>query len=695
MTVFLRLLQSSVDAKARDLRQALAWLCQEDMDGPPPDGTVFVREPSVFTAIPGSPLAYWTSDNMLALFKKLPRFESGNRVARRTNATTDDGRWIRAWWEVPPAVPRWVPHAKGGAYSPYWADLHLVVGWDNSKRTYPGYLGTAHRPDVRPASLQYFFRPGLTWPRRTDGLSFRVLPANSIFGDKGPVALVSNDSPSDLLALCAILNSGVFKYLVSTQLARTELAQSFEAGLIQQTPIPDLLAPDNERLATLARRAWSLKRTLDTTNEVSHAFLIPAGLIEKVSGFNRGAIERELDSTQKQIDEAAVSLYGLRLEDRATIEASSKCACSSGQTEEKEPDDEGDDASEDEAPIGTMVEALNSWLVGIAFGRFDPRFATGERPIPPEPEPFDPLPSRSPGMWPEGAEPADRPDILVDDNGHASDLLTRVRAVAERVHTEVPEDLRAWFAKQFFPLHIKMYSKSRRKAPIYWQLATLSASYSIWLYIHAFSKDTLFRVQNDYAAPKLAHEERRLELLIRELREKATPAQRKELAAQEAFVEELRAFLEEVKRVAPLWNPNLDDGVLINFAPLWRLVPHFKPWQKELKATWDALCEGKCDWAHLAMHLWPERVVPKCATDRSLAISHGLEDAFWVAETDGKWAQRNAPTRSVEELVRERTSTAVKSALGSLLEAPTATGSGSRGRGGRRRSASSSGEGGT
>ena len=53
-------------------------------------------------------------------------------------------------------------------------------------------------------------------------------------------------------------------------------------------------------------------------------------------------------------------------------------------------------------------------------------------------------------------------------------------------------------AKDLFPAHIRMYSKSRRKAPIYWQLATPSANYSVWLYIHAFGKDTLFRVQNDY-----------------------------------------------------------------------------------------------------------------------------------------------------------------------------------------------------
>ena len=58
-----------------------------------------------------------------------------------------------------------------------------------------------------------------------------------------------------------------------------------------------------------------------------------------------------------------------------------------------------------------------------------------------------------------------------------------------------------------------MYSKIRRKAPIYWQLATPTASYSVWLYIQALGKDTIFRVQNDYVAPKLAHKQRQLENL--------------------------------------------------------------------------------------------------------------------------------------------------------------------------------------
>ena len=138
-------------------------------------------------------------------------------------------------------------------------------------------------------------------------------------------------------------------------------------------------------------------------------------------------------------------------------------------------------------------------------------------------------------------------------------------------------------------------------------------------------------------------------------------------------------------RIAPLWNPIHDDGVIINFAPLWRLVPQHRAWQRECKACWDKLVAADYDWSHLAMHLWPERVVPKCADDRSLAIAHGLENVFWFEDADGKWKKRQVPVRPVEELVRERTSPAVKAALKSLLEAPAANGGSRRGRKGASR----------
>ena len=242
-------------------------------------------------------------------------------------------------------------------------------------------------------------------------------------------------------------------------------------------------------------------------------------------------------------------------------------------------------------------------------------------------------------------------------------------------------DARRWIRQEAFEEHLRRYSGSRRRAPVFWQLAVPSSSYSIWLHYLSLTADTFYKVQNDFVLPKLALEERKLESARRDLGPASKAAARRGLEAQESLVNELREFLEEVRRVTPLWNPNLDDGVIINFALLWRLVPQHKQWQKELKATWDGLRAGEYDWAHVAMHLWPERVVPKCAADRSLAIAHGLEEVFWIEGTDGKWKARAVPSRPVEDLVRERSSAAVKAALKSLLDAPAPSGSGrARGR---------------
>jgi hypothetical protein len=275
--------------------------------------------------------------------------------------------------------------------------------------------------------------------------------------------------------------------------------------------------------------------------------------------------------------------------------------------------------------------------------------------------------------------------VLVDDPGHARDLIAMVRAVFEVVFGEEASarweeaasllgatdgDLRGWLARSFFEFHLKRYSKSRRKAPIFSQLATGSSTYSVWLYAHRLTGDSLFRVLNDHMGPKLTHEERALTGLIQEVGPNPTASQRREIAQQEGFVDELRAMREEVARVAPLWNPDLNDGVVLTMAPLWRLVPQHRAWQRELKAHWDALCAGKYDWARIAMHLWPERVVPKCATDRSLAIAHDLEEVFWVEGPAGKWQARKVDQATIDRLVGERTSPAVKDALKSLLDAP-------------------------
>ena len=109
---------------------------------------------------------------------------------------------------------------------------------------------------------------------------------------------------------------------------------------------------------------------------------------------------------------------------------------------------------------------------------------------------------------------------------------------------------------------------------------------------------------------------------------------------------ELKDFREELLRIAAFWRPNLNDGVQITAAPLWSLFQH-RAWQKRLRDTWAQLEAGDYDWAHLAMSIWPARVVPKCVEDRSLAIAHEVEDLFWVEDDDGGWRPLQSPDSEI------------------------------------------------
>ena len=59
-----------------------------------------------------------------------------------------------------------------------------------------------------------------------------------------------------------------------------------------------------------------------------------------------------------------------------------------------------------------------------------------------------------------------------------------------------------------------------------------------------------------------------------------------------------------------------------------------------------------------------------------LAIAHGIESQLWQEDADGKWRPSATPIRPIDELIRSRSSPAVKAALRSLIEAPAATAAG-------------------
>jgi hypothetical protein len=620
MTTFLRLL---ID---KDKQSALLAALQSA------DDHVFEVEPTSFRKVPGAPFAYWVSEAVRGVFDRLPAFENGEREAGVGLQTSDDFRFVRLWSEA--TATGWVSFAKGGAFSPFYADVHLVMNWESSGAELKANIISRHGSATKEVRNQdCYFRPGLTWPRRTNGLSFRVMPAGCIFADKGPAAFVATDDVDDLFALACLLNSHAFGLLVSVQLARTELAQSYEVGLIQQTPIPRLTADCRNKLVALAKRAWSLRRALDTVMETSHAFLLPTALRVRLGSYDPPVIEMELAQIQREIDGIAFDLYGFAEADRqVAFGATDECEIADSEAD----DDEDDERTDVQLP---SADALLSWVVGVALGRFDWRLATGERQVPPEPEPFDPLPAKSPGMLPDGAAPFHaHPGILVVDSGHPHDLARLVEEVLERVKAPVPNDVRRWLQKDFFPFHLQRYSKSRRKAPIYWPLATESGSYTLWVYYPTLSDQTLYRAVNDFVEPKLKQVSER----ATQLRSKGggrSRAEEREFEEIESLEVELTEFRDSLLKIATNYHPNQDDGVQITAAPLWPLFRD-KPWQKVLKETWGKLEKGEYDWAHLAMSYWPERVREKCKSDKSLAIAHNLEDLYAEGASTPKKAAR-------------------------------------------------------
>ena len=608
MSTFLGLLNS--DDKANELLNAVRE----------PEKYGYIVDPEDFRRIDGSPFAYWIGKDVRQIFTDMRKFSGGNRAIKQGMATADDFRFVRTWWEASHNSKGWATFAKGGSFSPYYAPQNLLVNWKNSGKEIKNFIDPkTGKLRSTPKNLDFCFMPGLTWSdRTTKSLSARIWPSGGIFSVKGSCGFF----PGEEFFAAAVMNSVPFNYLISLLVgAGGAAARSYQVGTISKVPYPEF---DN-RLEDLARVSWSFKRTLDTIEETSHAFHLPAVLRACLGDFNPPSIEAELAKIQVEIDDIAFDLYGFSDSDRAAALGSSGAL-----DEDDGVEDAGDSEDDDGADAVDQTDGLLSWAAGVAFGRFDWRLATGEREAPPEPEPFDPLPAKSPGMLPDDAEPFHaHSGILVDDHGHPNDLANLIEEVLARVDAQVPADVRRWLQRDFFSLHLKQYSKSRRKAPIYWPISTSSGSYTLWLYYPSLTSQTLYTAVNDFIegpTGKLQQVEHDL-VALRNKGSARSAADEKNFEKLQALEAELIELRETILEIAPSYRPNHDDGVQISAAPLWRLFRH-KPWQKILKATWEKLENGNYDWAHLAMAYWPDRVREKCKTDKSLAIAHDLGDLY-------------------------------------------------------------------
>ncbi len=631
---------------ASDKGPALRAACDAASAGKP-----LVREHSQFLSMPGVPLAYRLSADAASSIAEEATLSDFVDGAWGLFTAADD-RFLRAWWEVDPQLlgTRWLPFAKGGTPLAFFAEPLLVVRWEDEGAEILSRKGERGQVLARAPNKDKYGLPGLTYSSiSSSGLRVRPLNEGSIFSIKGP-ALFPKEFSQDRLRLLELLNTGEVSYLLSTLSSN----RSAELNYALRIGVPR----DWERhfSGEIARDLYRLQRWFATGSEISRFFLGYPLERDRCGPSSTIVVESLL---RKLSDAGKSAFLKIGLNDVAVEKYRPSAHHLSSQPE-------------------ANLHSILSYFIGVAFGRWKSTPVCAEKAEEVLPSEFDPVPRIPDAALNTALSGANLPKVLVDDAGHSNDVAEQIVKIASNFNPVIPHiDDRDFIGKyirsEFFKSHLLLYSESGRKAPIYLQITSLSGRYSLWLYYQALSKDTVYALQNEFTAPKILHEERRLTELKAEGGGAPSASMRKDISLQESFVDELRTLFDELKLVAPLWNPTLDDGVVVTMAPLWRLFPQNKPWQTELKNKWEELIAGQCDWAQIAMHLWPERVVPKCAEDRSLAIAHGLQDTFWELSSDTKWRRRVTPARTVEELVLERTSMAVKSALKGLVDAPAAS----------------------
>jgi len=661
--VYFRLVKEpDAEAKRRAFEEALERRKRGEAEP-----RVFEYRQGDFAAIPGSPWVYWITPSLRRLFHCLSPLRSiaEPKIGMRTG---DNRRFLRFWWEVgqeriafgcedrrsAAATGRsWFPYMKGGEFRRWYGNQEHVVIWkddgteikENTRHEYP-QLG--ENLGWKISNESYYFRRGVTWTDLTAGrFSARLSPGGFIFDVSG-----SSVFPPDVDLVLGVMNSSFAQYALKLINPTVHV----QVGDLARLPTPER---SSGLLRDLVEKAVALAKADSEDDETTYDFIAPPDW--KTGIDDVAARRRELARIEEGIDEEVYRLYGISEEDRKAIEEEL------AEPVVEEEGDGGKQAEAAEAPPITREELAARWVsygVGIALGRFQPGIegALGRGRFAPE------LAARLRDL-------ADADGIMVLEEGHPEDLAARVIRILETIYGDreaapivqaaagkggpVRAALERYLGGKFFQDHLKLY----RKRPVYWLIQSPKKRYSLYLFHEKATADTLALIRSTrYLGGRINRLERELEQIQAELNPQQpvdklrgnfrgtsaeSAAARADTSRQDGGrlrrragelldeLEDLKVFdrrLEAASRyeVPPEdggprtvgWEPEFDDGVLINAAPLHELLPSWRA--LKLEAVWRDLAAGKYDWSKTAMRYWPKRALEACRKNKSYAIAHGL-----------------------------------------------------------------------
>ena len=166
-----------------------------------------------FSKIPGSPVAYWGSENFVWAFVNKKLYT--NSISPSQNITGNNNKYVRKFWELKKEKigdkDSWIFYAKGGGYRKWWGNLTDIVNWTPEARYIYQHGDGKHASQI--INRNYWYKKGITWGLITSALpSFRIMPEGATF-DKGGSTIIVNESIYDFTI--GLLNSKVYLYVAT------------------------------------------------------------------------------------------------------------------------------------------------------------------------------------------------------------------------------------------------------------------------------------------------------------------------------------------------------------------------------------------------------------------------------------------------------------------------------------------------
>lgn len=538
-------------------------------------------DPNSLKVVPEWPLVYWWDAAMLKSYASSPCLGEV-AAARKGMSTGDNTRFLRKPWELLSEGKCWAPLVKGAEGKEWIEPCSEKLQWQ--------FHGLEVRNSERSVlrNMSYYFKPGIAFSMIGARFSARVHGRPSVIEGKG-----SSVFPDDVANAVCAMNSTRSRQILQS----LNPGIGFEVGDVNRLPL--FTVSDAKEIYAELERAFSIH---ETRREPSTEFLNPG------------------PSSWRFAQEWAQTAV-----DRAEIE-----------------------------PLPKYVEQLDSepptdhlsFALGVALGRFG---ANGQGILDPTSDSLDhALPAGI--LFLDGTLDADEEG---DGLSHPASAMLRTSWAKYGSQIKKGRSLRQWLSLDFFKeVHKGMYENR----PIHWPLSSTKKTFVAWVNIHRMNDRTLTVLLADHLQTTL----KRLDGELNDLTEARSSSDRKtareadeRYADVKAWRDELVEFIANVNQCAlcgpapndakkperevdAVYDPDLDDGVMINSSALWPLLdPQWKDpknWWKELVAA-----KGKkdYDWSHLAMRYWPNRVDKKCQSDPSLGVAHGC---FWKYQPARAWA---------------------------------------------------------